>query len=112
MRLTRKNEEDKKYYPDMNVLCSQFKGNYREEIHNKLGQLEDIEEELGIDLITLFDSKYAGAYLEMELEKEDKTIFFDGDTFFGHYTAEQFLDLIKDMLSMYKKLVKLKEKLH
>ena len=61
MRLTYKNKEDNCYYPNMNV-CSQFKGNYRKEIHNKLGQLEDIEEELGIDLITLFKALKNGIY--------------------------------------------------
>ena len=76
-------------------------------IIQKLGQLEDVEEELGIDLLTLFDSKYTETAWEMELEPNEKTVFFDGDTFFGHYTAEQFLKLIKDMLSIYKQLLKL-----
>ena len=42
------------------------KGNYGritdDRIYNKLGQLEDIEEELGIDLITLFKAIKEGVY--------------------------------------------------
>ena len=42
------------------------KGNSRritnDRIYNKLGELEDIEEELGIDLITLFTAKKEGIY--------------------------------------------------
>ena len=34
------------------------------EIMNKLGQLEDIEEELGIDLITLFKAQTNGFYVK------------------------------------------------
>lgn len=74
----------------------------------KLFELEDIEQELGIDLVSLFDSKYTSTICEMELEEDDKMIYFDGDSFYGHYSAEEFLNLIKDMLSMYKQLIKLK----
>lgn len=35
----------------------------REDIFNKLGKLEDIEEELGIDLITLFKALKNGVYV-------------------------------------------------
>ena len=35
------------------------------EVCDKLGQLEDIEEELGIDLITLFKALKNGAYVKM-----------------------------------------------
>ena len=38
---------------------------------NKLGQLEDIEEELGIDLITLFNALKNGAYVKNYNEKQD-----------------------------------------
>ena len=36
--------------------------NYHEKEFIKLGQLEDLEEELGIDLITLFKAKKEGIY--------------------------------------------------
>lgn len=72
----------------------------------KLGQLEDIEDELCIDLITLFDSKYTSTIYEMELCKDGETIFFNGEHFDGYYSAEDFLKLIKDMLSMYKQIIK------
>jgi hypothetical protein len=35
---------------------------------NKLGQLEDIEEELGIDLITLFKALFNGVYAKRYLD--------------------------------------------
>lgn len=38
------------------------------DIYNKLGQLEDIEEELGIDLITLFKALKYGAYIKGEID--------------------------------------------
>ena len=37
---------------------------YDRDLVNKLGQLEDIEDELGIDLITLFKANLEGIYLK------------------------------------------------
>ena len=73
-------------------------------------EYKQIEKELGIDLSHLFDSTYTSTSWEMELEKEDKQIYFDGDSFYGHYNKDQFLDLIRDMISMYKQLVALDKK--
>lgn len=51
--------------------------NYRyeliEEAIDKLGQLEDIEEEYGIDLVTLFKALEQGAWF---VDKRNKNIFF------------------------------------
>ena len=51
--------------------------NYRyeliEEVVDKLGELEDIEEELGIDLATLFKALEQGAWF---VDKRNKNIFF------------------------------------
>ena len=47
-------------------LCREFRG----KPINKLGQLEDIEEKLGIDLITLFKALNNGVYVRLE-EKND-----------------------------------------
>ena len=51
--------------------------NYRyeliEEAIDKLGELEDIEEELGIDLATLFKALEQGAWF---VDKRNKNIFF------------------------------------
>ena len=50
------------------------------DIVNKLGQLEDIEDELGIDLITLFKALKNGIWTNQEQcygdEKQDKIRFF------------------------------------
>lgn len=73
-------------------------------------EYKQFEKDLGIDLSHLFDSTYTSTMFEMELEKEDKQIFFDGDNFYGHYTKDQFLDLIRNMISMYKQLVALDKK--
>ena len=39
------------------------------DLYDKLGQLEDIEDDLGIDLVTLFKALTQGIYW---IEKEDK----------------------------------------
>lgn len=36
----------------------------KDECYNKLGLLEDIEEELGVNLITLFKANFEGVYLK------------------------------------------------
>ena len=54
MRLTRK-REDGKYLKTIKSI---------DVCMNKLGQLEDIEEELGIDLITLFKALKNGCYVK------------------------------------------------
>ena len=53
MRLTRK-REDGKYLKTIK---------YIDECMNKLGQLEDIEEELGIELLTLFKALKNGIWI-------------------------------------------------
>ena len=75
-----------------------------ETLLNKLGQLEDIEEELGIDLITLFEQKHEDSY-DLSVEKEEKTIYFCGDSYYGHWNKEQWLNLIKELLAAYRELL-------
>ena len=53
----------------------------------------------------MFTSDYTGAHFEMELEPEDGEIYFDGDSFYGHYKKYEFLELIMKMLNMYRLLV-------
>jgi len=66
---------------------------------------KQIEKELGIDLITLFSQKYKRSD---DLEVEDKkTIYFVGDSYYGHWTKEEWLDFIKEVISAYRELVKL-----
>lgn len=72
----------------------------------KLAILEDIEEELGIDLMELFSKQYESSYL-LHIEKDDKTIYFCGDAYYGHWTKEQWLNLIKEVIAVYRELLKL-----
>lgn len=97
MRLTKKNNGTGSYLPAHNVK--------RKECVNKLGQLEDIEERIGIDLVTLF----------MILDLFDKTIrngkhgisyvsFPDGTTFttdMGY--VEEFIERFKKLINDYGK---------
>lgn len=73
---------------------------------DKLSKLEDIEEELGIDLITLFSQKYEQS-CDLEVEKNTKTIYFCGDSYYGHWAKEQWLNIIKEAISAYRELAKL-----
>ena len=66
---------------------------------------KQIEKELGIDLITLFSQKYKRSD-DLEVE-EEKTIYFCGDSYYGHWTKEEWLDFIKEVISAYRELVKL-----
>lgn len=65
-RLTKKN--DIGYFP---TYERETKENYYDLIH-KLGKLEDIEEELGIDLITLFKALRDGVFIN-----EDGSVYKD-----------------------------------
>ena len=67
MRLTEKKENGKyDYATDKNGYCFLQEG----QLVNKLGQLEDIEEELGIDLLTYFKIKSAKSVYVKELGKD------------------------------------------
>lgn len=68
---------------------------------NKLGQLEDIEEELGIDLITLFKVYINGFYIKGEEEKQyidfenpiNSIAFKNKEMFYGHKWTYQYVKL-------------------
>ena len=47
-------------YGSIGIACDDEQ--YLEKVYNKLGRLEDLEEELGIDLITLFKALKEGIY--------------------------------------------------
>ena len=70
----------------------------------KLGQLEDIEEELGIDLITFLKGIDPNTCF-MEITK-DKEFFLCGDAYYGNYSKEGLLELIQELLFMYWSLTK------
>ena len=65
-RLTHK--VDGEYYPIVNTYGYQ---NIRKNIHTKLGQLEDIEEELGIPLEVLFKALKEGVYWKTYQDKAE-----------------------------------------
>lgn len=54
-----------KLKPDVGEDAKAQKWNYYDAL-NKLGQLEDIEQELGIDLITLFKALFKGIYVRQD----------------------------------------------
>lgn len=61
MRLTKKSNKDSLGYEPIEELIKQ---NNASPIIAKLGQLEDIEDELGIELITLFKALKKGVYIK------------------------------------------------
>ena len=79
MRLTK---NDNGLYFDDDCICPQTN-----DIIDKLGQLEDIEDELGIDLITLFKvlnadkvyNRQYGYYDLCSIDIKEKTIWFDNE---------------------------------
>lgn len=99
MRLTSKEETEMfdnltKYYSTENYLDA---------IH-KLGQLEDIEDELGIDLITFLKGIDPNTCF-MEITK-DKTFYLCGDAYYGDYSKEELLRFIQQLIFMYWALAK------
>lgn len=92
MRLTKKNDCHFEHY-NVNTTLPY--------ILNKLGQLEDIEEELGIDLITLFKAYMNGFYVKGEEEKQyidfenplNTIAFKNKEMFYGHKWSYQYVKL-------------------
>ena len=74
MRLTKK--QNTKLYP---YIYSGIDDTFEGTPINKLGQLEDIEEELGIDLVTLFKALKNGFYFKDY--QNNNEIRFSGNTF-------------------------------
>ena len=70
----------------------------------KLGQLEDIEEELGIGLITFLKGIDPNTCF-MEITA-DKQFYLCGDAYCGDYSKEGLLKLIQELLFMYWALTK------
>lgn len=68
---------------------------------DKLGQLEDIEEDLGVDLITLFKAYTDGFYVKGEEEKQyidfenslNAIAFKNKEMFYGHKWSYQYVKL-------------------
>ena len=58
---------------------------------NKLGQLEDIEEELGIDFITLFKALKYGVYTEVNIETHH---YGNGETITEKHFTHYYIDYI------------------
>lgn len=72
-RLTEKDEEGRYgFITENNTLGIFDKDSLADKCYTKLGQLEDIEEELGIDLITLFKTLKNGVFVKDEYERTIK----------------------------------------
>lgn len=94
------------YYPD-SVYDDENTGekmvdfNKQTECNNKLGQLEDLEDELGIDLITLFKAYTNGFYVKGEEIKQyidfenclNAIAFKNKEMFYGHKWTYQYVKL-------------------
>ncbi len=107
MRLTKKYKEDYFVNPDNKKLMEvdiENDHNSSQIIRNKLGQLEDIEDELGIDLITFLKGIDPDTCF-MEITK-DKKFYLCGDAYYGNYSKEELLKLIQKLLFMYWALTK------
>lgn len=79
----------------------------------KLHAYENIEDEIGIDFYELFSSEYEQCYDMHYADTDDKNfIYFCGDSFYGYYTPEEFLQLIKDMISIYRGSLKIRREQH
>ena len=70
----------------------------------KLCQLEDIEEELGIDLITFLKGIDPDTCF-MQITK-DKQFYLCGDAYYGNYSKGGLLKFIQELLFMYWTLTK------
>ena len=84
-RLTRFNNLTKEYEyhlnnPNTSMVQDEIAG------IQKLGQLEDIEEQLGIDLITLLKVQTTGAYFKGADRKWKPTTYYDEKCFVVHET--------------------------
>jgi len=94
MRLTRFNNLTKEYEyhlnnPNTSMVQDEIAGT------QKLGQLEDVEEEFGIDLVTLFKAFKNGVYVKIDGEidyiqyvsifKKRKWHLYSSSTFWGKY---------------------------
>ena len=93
-RLTHYNKEEKYYDVKKAYLCDidEYDGETYINTYNvyqKLGQLEDLEEELGIDLITLFKVLKDGVYYIYNADK--KYIEFTNNVSLKHDKDEWFI---------------------
>lgn len=107
MRLTKKDKTygSTIYVPAVNLGFVHLDNqNYLTEMLNKIGQLEDVEDELGIDLITFLKGINPNTCF-MEITK-DKEFYFCGDAYYGNYSKEALLKLIQNLLFMYWALAK------
>ena len=110
MRLTKK-ENDKYGYE---VVCDNPNTSIHQDISNaieKLGQLEDIEEELGIDLITLFKALKNGIWIQdlMSLGIQSVSIHYSEEE--GIYLYNYFFENCYDFKDYGKTWALTKEEL-
>jgi hypothetical protein len=87
----------------LTIKDKEIRDNFNAE-YGKLADLEDIEDELGIDLITFLKGIDPNTCF-MEITK-DKKFYLCGDAYYGNYSKESLLELIQELLFMYWALTK------
>ena len=101
-RLTRKEGVITQIDKDGNITKNNFiEVKDKDEAYKKLYQLEDIEDEIGIDLITLFKAYSNGFYVRGEKEKQyidfqnylNANAFKNKEMFYGHERCYQYVKL-------------------
>ena len=93
MRLTAKDKTSLNYKLDYGSLF----GTCGQEMYDKLGQLEDIEDELGIDLITLFKALKNGIFAKHE-SKSKGIAYIDGRNLEFKFEPVPVIDVIFPIL--------------
>ena len=99
MRLTVKNGigllvESESEYSLQNNIC-------HNDCIQKLGQLEDIEDELGIDLITLFQALNNGIWIKKRGERKDILFFYEDVNLYKDYLYVCPIDIYDERVSIH-----------
>lgn len=91
---------------DVNYFSSNECANKCSDILDTVKAYRNVEDEFGVDLLEFFNDKedpFAGFEIEIgENENGENEIYFDGDSFYGHYTKEAWFKLIRRMIKAYK----------
>ena len=97
-RLTKNNDTQYDFIGKYNSNIDEFRFNkeLRNNVLNKLGELEDLEEQLGFKLTDIKEVSENSFYVT-----SCKKIHFNGDDFYGDYTPEELKQLIKNILGEY-----------
>lgn len=70
-------------------------------IYDKLGQLEDIEDELGIDLITLFKALQNGIWIKQKGQIKNLLFFYEDVNLYKDYLYACPADIYEERVSTH-----------